>query len=234
MTTQDAQALDAATLTTAARAIADALGFEVAASPVGPWPSDVDDHLVARFSGSITGEVHLGVGADLAARLLADPSTAPAIVGAVLVALGESIDDVDVDAFASTVDAVSSAATLTDSDGMAMAVGVVISPSSGITQQFDPAPMQMNGPGPGIATVGSLSMLNDVDMEVTVELGRTKLPIRELLSLQPGMVVEIDRAAGAPIDVLVNGRLIATGEVVVIDEEFGVRITEIISAEQSA
>ena len=82
--------------------------------------------------------------------------------------------------------------------------------------------------------MGSLAMLSDVEMDVTVELGRTKMPIRELLALQPGMVVEIDRAAGAPIDVLVNGRLIACGEVVVIDEEFGVRITEITSNETNA
>jgi len=77
---------------------------------------------------------------------------------------------------------------------------------------------------------GPLSLLQDVDMEVTVELGRTKMPIRELLALQPGMVVEIDRAASAPIDVLVNGRRIARGEVVVIDEEFGIRITEIVTS----
>jgi len=77
---------------------------------------------------------------------------------------------------------------------------------------------------------GPLSLLHDVDMEVTVELGRTTMPIRELLALQPGMVVEIDRAASAPIDVLVNGRRIACGEVVVIDEEFGIRITEIITS----
>ena len=77
---------------------------------------------------------------------------------------------------------------------------------------------------------GPLSLLQDVDMEVTVELGRTNMPIRELLALQPGMVVEIDRAASAPIDVLVNGRRIARGEVVVIDEEFGIRITEIVTS----
>jgi flagellar motor switch protein FliN/FliY len=81
-----------------------------------------------------------------------------------------------------------------------------------------------------VASAGPLSLLHDVDMEVTVELGRTVMPIRELLALQPGMVVEIDRAASAPIDVLVNGRRIASGEVVVIDEEFGVRITEIVTA----
>ena len=59
------------------------------------------------------------------------------------------------------------------------------------------------------------------------------MPVRELLDLAPGMVVEIDRAAGAPIDLLVNGRRIASGEVVVIDEEFGVRITEILEGDLS-
>ncbi len=92
---------------------------------------------------------------------------------------------------------------------------------------FDPDPLRASGPDLTSAAVGSLGLLSDVDMEVTVELGRTTMPIRELLALQPGMVVEIERSAGAPIDVLVNGRLIARGEVVVIDEEFGVRITEI-------
>ena len=94
---------------------------------------------------------------------------------------------------------------------------------------FDPDPLRANGPDAASPAVGSLGLLSDVDMEVTVELGRTTMPIRELLALQPGMVVEIERAAAGPIDVLVNGRLIARGEVVVIDEEFGVRVTEIVA-----
>jgi flagellar motor switch protein FliN/FliY len=80
----------------------------------------------------------------------------------------------------------------------------------------------------------SLTVLHDVEMVVTAELGRTTMPVRELLGLVPGMVVEIDRAAGSPIDVLVNGRKIAEGEVVVIDEEFGIRITEIIPTGEHA
>ncbi len=80
---------------------------------------------------------------------------------------------------------------------------------------------------------GSLSALNDVQMVVTAELGRTTMPMRELLGLTPGVVVEIDRTAGSPIDLLVNGRRIASGEVVVIDEEFGIRITEIIPSNAS-
>ncbi len=80
------------------------------------------------------------------------------------------------------------------------------------------------------ATVVSrgIEMLHGVDMEVTVELGRTQMTVRDLLALSPGTVLELDRAAGSPADLLVNGRLIARGEVVVVDEDFGLRVTEII------
>ena len=76
---------------------------------------------------------------------------------------------------------------------------------------------------------GGLDLLRDVAMEVTVELGRTRMTVRELLSLTPGAVVELDRAAGSPADLLVNGTMIARGEIVVIDEDFGIRITEIVT-----
>ncbi|MCZ4497965.1 MAG: flagellar motor switch protein FliN [Marmoricola sp.] len=73
-----------------------------------------------------------------------------------------------------------------------------------------------------------IEMLHGVDMEVTVELGRTRMTVRDLLALTPGAVLELDRAAGSPADLLVNGRLIARGEVVVVDEDFGLRVTEIL------
>lgn len=76
-----------------------------------------------------------------------------------------------------------------------------------------------------------LTLLGDVEMGVTAELGRRRMSVRDLLSLTPGAVIELDRAAGSPVDVLVNGTLIARGEVVVIDEEFGIRISEIVAAE---
>lgn len=88
----------------------------------------------------------------------------------------------------------------------------------------------------GVLGAGSstraVELLHDVEMGVAAELGRTRMTVRELLSLQPGSVVELDRAAGSPVDLLVNGTLVARGEVVVIDEEFGVRITEIIGYDQ--
>ncbi|GAB77769.1 flagellar motor switch protein FliN/FliY [Austwickia chelonae] len=76
-----------------------------------------------------------------------------------------------------------------------------------------------------------IDLLRDVMMGVSVELGRTRMPVQQILGLIPGSIIELDRAAGAPVDVLVNGKLIAHGEVVVVDEEFAVRISEICSPE---
>jgi len=76
---------------------------------------------------------------------------------------------------------------------------------------------------------GNINLLMDVTMDLTVELGRTKKSIKYILGMGEGTVLELDKLAGEPVDILVNGKLIARGEVVVIDENFGVRVTEIIS-----
>jgi flagellar motor switch protein FliN len=73
-----------------------------------------------------------------------------------------------------------------------------------------------------------LTLLNDVNMEVTAELGRRRLKVRDIVGLKPGSVIELDRAAGSPVDVLVNGALVWHGEVVIVDEEFGIRVSEIV------
>ena len=78
----------------------------------------------------------------------------------------------------------------------------------------------------------NITIIRDVPLEVTVELGRTRKPIKEILEFNPGTVIELDKLAGEPIDILVNGKFIARGEVVVIDENFGVRVTDIISSEE--
>jgi flagellar motor switch protein FliN len=80
----------------------------------------------------------------------------------------------------------------------------------------------------GLGPTRPMPLLNDVQMEVTAELGRHRMKVRDLVGLEIGSVIQLDRAAGSPIDVLVNGELIAHGEVVVIDEEFGIRLAEII------
>lgn len=78
----------------------------------------------------------------------------------------------------------------------------------------------------------NLNMLLDIPLQVTVELGRTTHSVKEILQLSSGSIIELDKLAGEPVDILVNNRLIARGEVVVIDENFGVRITNIISKEE--
>lgn len=73
-----------------------------------------------------------------------------------------------------------------------------------------------------------LGLISSVEMALTVEIGRTRMSIRDALALEPGKVIELDRSAGAPADVLLNGRLIAHGEVVVVDQDYAVRITRIL------
>ena len=80
----------------------------------------------------------------------------------------------------------------------------------------------------GAGAQENIGLIKDVPLEVTVELGRTTKSISEILEFSPGTIIELDRIAGEPIDVLVNGKFVAKGEVVVIEESFGVRITEII------
>mgnify|MGYP000962530153 FL=1 len=79
-----------------------------------------------------------------------------------------------------------------------------------------------------------MDLIMDVPLEVTVELGRARMRIREILNLSGGSVVELDKLAGEPVDVLVNGQLIAKGEVVVIDENFGIKITDLVREEKQA
>jgi flagellar motor switch protein FliN/FliY len=75
-------------------------------------------------------------------------------------------------------------------------------------------------------------LLADIPMNVTVELGRAVLKVRDLLALREGSVVELDRAPGATVDIVVNGRLVARGDVVVVDDDFGVRVTEVLDPEK--
>jgi flagellar motor switch protein FliN/FliY len=86
-------------------------------------------------------------------------------------------------------------------------------------------------PGAGAAP-GRLDMILDIPVQVSVELGRAKLPIRNLVQLAPGAVVELDRLAGEPMDVLVNGCLVAQGEVVVVNDKFGIRLTHVVSPDE--
>ena len=79
---------------------------------------------------------------------------------------------------------------------------------------------------------GGLDIVLDVPVELAVEIGRTSMTIRDTLDLGPGSIVVLERMTGEPVDLLVNGRRIARGEVVAIDEEFGLRVTEVVSPEE--
>jgi len=108
-------------------------------------------------------------------------------------------------------------------------------PGSGMPRGMQQAAAPAGTATPVVVPVArGIEMLHGVDMEVTVELGRTRMTVRDLLALSPGAVLELDRAAGSPADLLVNGRLIARGEVVVVDEDFGLRVTEILDPDAVA
>ncbi len=79
------------------------------------------------------------------------------------------------------------------------------------------------------APINNLDMLLDIPLSITVELGRTKRSVKEILELSAGSIIELDKLAGEPVDILVNQRIVAKGEVVVIEENFGVRVTDILS-----
>lgn len=93
--------------------------------------------------------------------------------------------------------------------------------------EFEPAPER----AADVAAEGdmSLDMILDVPVSLSLEVGRTRIPIRNLLQLNQGSVVELERDAGEPLDVFVNGTLIAHGEVVVVNERFGIRLTDVVS-----
>ena len=88
--------------------------------------------------------------------------------------------------------------------------------------------LQSEGDGQGSEDV-NLDLILDIPVTISMEIGRTRISIRNLLQLNQGSVVELDRLAGEPMDVLVNGTLVAHGEVVVVNEKFGIRLTDVIS-----
>ena len=106
----------------------------------------------------------------------------------------------------------------------------VASELAGGADQVAPATFANFAPTGGSASAGNdINMILDIPVQLTVELGRTKIPIKHILQLAQGSVVELDALAGEPMDVLVNGYLIAQGEVVVVNDKFGIRLTDIIT-----
>ena len=98
-----------------------------------------------------------------------------------------------------------------------------------VAEQVAPASFANFSPTPNNMPGGDINMILDIPVQLTVELGRTRIPIKNILQLAQGSVVELDALAGEPMDVLVNGYLIAQGEVVVVNDKFGIRLTDIVT-----
>ena len=112
--------------------------------------------------------------------------------------------------------------------------GATLAEQGGVITEAAPAPLRDLDADAAAAHLppGSLDNILEIPVMLTVEIGSTKVAIRNLLQLNQGSVVELDRLAGEPLDVLVNGTLIAHGEVVVVNEKFGIRLTDVISAHE--
>lgn len=213
----------------------------------------------ARFTGTRSGEVLVAVERALADALRNSPLGALDLTAALSPALGAAASTVGVvvtgpgqalepgPALDSLLGKSNASVVPLLHDGVVRAiVGIALSDEPAATAlhttpQYPTAEELRNSGTPADAAIRSaeaarrgLELLRDVNMEVTARIGSTRMTINELLTLTDGAVVELDRAAGAPADLLVNGHLIARGEVVVIDENFALRITEIVVDEMAA
>jgi flagellar motor switch protein FliN/FliY len=196
----------------------------------------VGQGVLASFSGAAQGQLLVAVSQDLVDALADSPmgaldltqalqpvaEAAAGTLGAVVIEPGIPVPDLaaGLNSLADGGDA--AFVLLRDDSGVRALVGLLI---TSVTSTAGAG----GGGGARAPLRHGLDILHGVEMEVTAELGQTRMTVRDLLSLAPGSVVELDRLAGSPADILVNGRMIGRGEVVVIDENFGIRVTEIIS-----
>ncbi|MEJ5944070.1 flagellar motor switch protein FliN [Pseudokineococcus basanitobsidens] len=196
------------------------------------WPDPSAPAVTATFSGARSGAVVLVLDGATSAALQADP--AGMADGDLAEALRPALE-----AAAGTLGPVALGPVRATTAGEAelAAAPVVALLAAGRPGAWVSLVATGDTGAPAAATAlggaAGLHLLRDVEMTLSVEIGRARMTVRELLTLAPGRVVELDRAAGAPADLLVNGRLVARGEVVVVDEDFGLRITEIVGADPS-
>jgi flagellar motor switch protein FliN/FliY len=193
--------------------------------------------ITAYLSGAVEGKLLLVVAAELVEALAGTPFGAVEPAAALRPAL-ETLAT----ALGGRLDGAPTAIAVEDcldvlAGGAVVLVPLVAgtTPGAGVHALAGVSIVAESGAGTGAAGGSSawgIDMLRDVEMEVTCELGRTRMTVRQLLALAPGDVVELDRLAGSPADLLVNGTLLARGEVVVVDEAFGLRITEIVTRDE--
>ncbi len=150
----------------------------------------------------------------------------------------DDFDPQEADGGALTADALDALTAAADAEAAAQEAPAMEEPAA--PEQRDafsaaaPSPFASLGASSGGASADAdapgLARVRDIPLEVTVELGRTHLLIKDILDLNAGSIIELDKVAGEPVDLFANGLLVARGEVVVIDDNFGVRVTEIITA----
>ena len=195
----------------------------------------------ANFAGAANGRVTVVVGEETLNTLLMSPEGALDPVDALRPALETVVHSLGQCTLDAGVEG-DPAQALSQLDGGAVAVigaggetlaliGLTLTAQTDTPQ---PTASASASSSPAASRPRTMDLLRDVQMDVTVELGRTSMTVQDLLALTPGSVVELDRAAGSPADILVNGQLIARGEVVVVDEDYAIRITEIVTPEAGA
>lgn len=194
----------------------------------------VGQGVLASFSGAAQGQLLVAVSQDLVDALAESPmgaldltqalqpvaEAAAGTLGAVVVEQGIPVPALEDGLTALSESGDAAFVMLNDDSGVRALIGLLITSVTSIASG--------GNAGGNAPLVHGLDLLHGVEMDVTAELGQTRMTVRDLLSLMPGSVVELDRLAGSPADLLVNGRMIGRGEVVVIDENFGIRVTEII------
>lgn len=122
---------------------------------------------------------------------------------------------------------------MSDAQAMADEWAAAMDEQGGVIEDAVPAQMRNLEPERGaVGAPAGLDTILDIPVTLSVEIGSTEVSIRNLLQLNQGSVVELDRLAGEPLNVLVNGTLIAHGEVVVVNEKFGIRLTDVVSAHE--
>jgi flagellar motor switch protein FliN/FliY len=249
-----AAAGNTAALATAAAAAAEVLPAITPLLPGTPEPGNLGSAAgfagaaIAHFEGIVPGALAVLVGADLVQALESSPlgsldlaAAAQPALDAAAAAFGAKVGAARTVPIELVINDLGYPFTLVPLHGDGGSAALLVNDAT-LLSTAGTAPPAASAPAQPVfpvapaavaATVQAnnargLEMLHGVIMDVTVELGRARMSVRELLALTPGTVLELDRAAGSPADLLVNGRLIARGEVVVIDEDFGLRVTEIV------
>ena len=205
--------------------------------PAGSAP-DLGDEATAvsaRFAGAYTGSVVVVIGEETLNALPTSPVAALDPADALRPALETAVATLGGCTLEAGVERepAEAMASLHGAGGLVAVVDAAGEPLAliGLAMADEPARTAPAAGAPAAAGGGrarTMDLLRDVQMDVTVELGRTSMTVQDLLALTPGSVVELDRAAGSPADILVNGQLIARGEVVVVDEDYAIRVTEIV------